>query len=71
MTPELLSNTTAEAEALSYLRRESLDIYNRLHSIEEDVKFVNQVRQAYPSFAFLREFYSFAWNPRTSADSAL
>ena len=53
--PELLSKPAAESEALSYLRRESLDIYNRLHSIEEDVAFVNQVRLAYPEFAFLRE----------------
>ena len=57
-TLKLLSKPSVETEALSYLRRESLDIYNRLHSIEEDVLFVNQIRLAYPDFAFLRADYS-------------
>jgi len=39
---------------LSYLRRESADIYNRLHSIEEDIAFVNRVRKAYPEIPILR-----------------
>jgi len=42
--------------ALSYLRRESADIYNRLHSIEEDVAFVNRVRKAYPEIPILRSW---------------
>ncbi|VDC05117.1 unnamed protein product [Peniophora sp. CBMAI 1063] len=56
-----LSKPAVEAEALAYLRRESLDIYNRLHSIGEDVAFVNQVRLAYPAFAFLPNLRCGAW----------
>ncbi|EAU91904.2 tRNA a64-2'-O-ribosylphosphate transferase [Coprinopsis cinerea okayama7 len=33
------------SNALSHIRKESLDIYNRLHSIKEDVEFVNQVHE--------------------------
>lgn len=40
--------------ALSYLRRECADIYNRLHSIEEDAAFVNRVSKAYPEIPILR-----------------
>ena len=45
----------ANAEALEYVRKESLDIYNRLHSILEDVRFVGQVHDAYPELPILRE----------------
>ena len=34
--------------------RESLDIYNRLHSTQADIAFVNQVHAAYPSFPLIR-----------------
>ena len=39
---------------LGYLRKESLDIYNRLHSIEEDIIFVDQLHDAYPTYPILR-----------------
>ena len=42
-------------QALSELRKESLDIYNRLHSIAEDVTFVNEIHEAYPRLPILRE----------------
>ena len=45
----------ANAEALAYVRKESLDIFNRLHSIAEDVHFVREVHQAYPELPILRE----------------
>ena len=45
----------ANAEALEYVRKESLDIYNRLHSILEDVRFVGQVHDAYPELPILRK----------------
>ena len=45
----------ASAQALAYVRKESLDIYNRLHSIHEDVQFVQQVHSAYPKLPILRE----------------
>jgi hypothetical protein len=54
MTMDLLSKPPIEAEALAYLRRESLDIYNRLHSIDEDTFFVLRVRETYPGLAFIR-----------------
>ena len=43
------------AQALAHIRRESLDLYNRLHSIAEDVEFVNTVVNAYPDLPVLRE----------------
>jgi tRNA A64-2'-O-ribosylphosphate transferase len=45
---------TSESSARAHIRRESLDIYNRLHSIQADIAFVNQVRAAYPSFPLIR-----------------
>lgn len=46
----------ANAEALEYVRKELLDIFNRLHSILEDVRFVDQVHKAYPDLPMLRTF---------------
>ncbi|OSC96513.1 initiator tRNA phosphoribosyl transferase [Trametes coccinea BRFM310] len=51
----------ANAEALAYVRKQSLDIYNRLHSIQEDVRFVLQVHQAYPSLPVLPNLRCGAW----------
>ena len=48
------SDSEKTENALSYLRRESVDLFNRLHSIEEDVTFVNRVRKAYPEIPILR-----------------
>jgi len=45
---------TSEASARAHIRRESLDIYNRLRSIQVDIAFVNQVRAAYPAFPLIR-----------------
>lgn len=45
---------TDRNKTFSHLRKESLDVYNRLKSIEEDIKFVNQVHDAYPDFPLLR-----------------
>jgi tRNA A64-2'-O-ribosylphosphate transferase len=42
------------SDALSYLRKESLDIFNRIQSIEEDVSFVRQVNNAYPGVPIIR-----------------
>ncbi|KAF8199530.1 initiator tRNA phosphoribosyl transferase [Pholiota molesta] len=54
--------------AFAYLRKESLDIYNRLHSIEEDVVFVEQVHKAYPNIPLLPNLRCGAWytNPALS-----
>ena len=45
-----------DTNVLAYLRKESLDIYNRLHSINEDVHFVQLVHEAYPKIPLLRMF---------------
>ncbi|KAI0279088.1 initiator tRNA phosphoribosyl transferase [Russula aff. rugulosa BPL654] len=50
-----------ESSARAYIRRESLDIYNRLHSIRADVAFVNEVRAAYPSFPLIPNLRCGAW----------
>jgi hypothetical protein len=39
---------------LIYIRKESLDLFNRLHSIAEDIYFVNQVHDAYRNIPLLR-----------------
>ncbi|EIM80755.1 initiator tRNA phosphoribosyl transferase [Stereum hirsutum FP-91666 SS1] len=58
------------AEALEYLRKESLDIYNRIHSIQEDIAFVESVREAYPTLTFLPNLRCGAWytNPAHSSN---
>ena len=43
-----------QAQALAHIRRESLDLYNRLHSIAEDVDFVRAVKEAYHDLPILR-----------------
>lgn len=48
------SHDTGGSDTFSILRKESLDIFNRLHSIEEDVAFVRQVQKAYPTIPLLR-----------------
>lgn len=58
--PGLLSAKRETASALSQLRKESLDLYNRIHSVAEDVNFVNQVLSAYPHLPVLRKDYPFA-----------
>ncbi|KAK7472369.1 tRNA A64-2'-O-ribosylphosphate transferase [Stygiomarasmius scandens] len=47
--------------AFSQIRKESLDIYNRLHSIEKDIEFVNQVHAAYPQYPLLPNLRCGAW----------
>ena len=42
------------SNVLSYLRKESLDIFNRIQSIEEDISFVRQVNKAYPGIPIIR-----------------
>ena len=44
----------ANAQALAYVRKESLDIFNRLHSIQEDIRFVECVREAYADLPIIR-----------------
>jgi len=46
-TEEVLGLHAGRSVALNHLRKESLDIYNRLHSIAEDIDFVKTVRSTY------------------------
>ncbi|KAI0943916.1 hypothetical protein AcV7_001869 [Taiwanofungus camphoratus] len=50
-----------EELALSHLRKESLDLYNRIHSIFEDVAFVNEVRASYPQLPVIPNLRCGAW----------
>ncbi|KAF4614241.1 hypothetical protein D9613_007737 [Agrocybe pediades] len=58
------------AEALSYIRKESLDIFNRLHSVEEDIAFVRHVHEAYPDIPLLPNLRCGAWytDPKIATD---
>ncbi|THH18669.1 hypothetical protein EW146_g2336 [Bondarzewia mesenterica] len=60
MMPDQESVLTVQGRALAYLRKECLDLYNRLHSIEDDILFVNRVRETYPAQALLRTHASFS-----------
>ncbi|EKM50028.1 uncharacterized protein PHACADRAFT_213797 [Phanerochaete carnosa HHB-10118-sp] len=50
-----------KSEALAYLRRESLDIYNRVHSIAEDCEFVKAACRAYPDLPVVPNLRCGAW----------
>ncbi|KAF7350966.1 Initiator tRNA phosphoribosyl transferase [Mycena sanguinolenta] len=50
-----------KAMLFAFLRKESLDLFNRLHSIAEDVLFVNQVHAAYPAIPILPNLRCGAW----------
>ncbi|KAI1791152.1 initiator tRNA phosphoribosyl transferase [Ganoderma leucocontextum] len=51
----------ANAQALAYVRKESLDIFNRIHSVQEDIRFVGQVHEAYPGLPILPNLRCGAW----------
>lgn len=55
-------------DALRYLRKESVDIYNRLHSIEEDIHFVQHVRAAYPMYPIFPNLRCGAWYTNPELD---
>jgi hypothetical protein len=51
------------SSALVQIRKESLDTYNRLHSIEEDIAFVNLVHDKYRDLPLIREYATFQCIP--------
>ena len=53
-----MGRTDGVALAFTELRKESQDLYNRIHSIAEDAAFVDQVRRSYPSLPLVRESYT-------------
>ncbi|KAI6046423.1 tRNA A64-2'-O-ribosylphosphate transferase [Pisolithus marmoratus] len=56
-----MSSRDLTAVAFAELRRESQDIYNRIHSIAEDAEFVKQVHQHYRDFPLLPNMRCGAW----------
>jgi hypothetical protein len=50
----LTMSQMSDASVRAHIRRESLDIYNRLRSIQVDIAFVNKVRGAYPAIPLMR-----------------
>jgi tRNA A64-2'-O-ribosylphosphate transferase len=44
-----------QTQALAELRKETLDVYNRLHSIAEDVEFVNKIHRHYSNIPMIRK----------------
>lgn len=49
------------AQALVELRRESLDLFNRLHSIAEDIEFVSSVHDSYEDVPIIRKWSAFVF----------
>ncbi|KAF8905037.1 initiator tRNA phosphoribosyl transferase-domain-containing protein [Gymnopilus junonius] len=58
-------------DALTYLRKESLDIFNRLHSVREDIQFVYQIHAAYPDTPILPNLRCGSWytDPKIAVDT--
>ncbi|KAI6094631.1 tRNA A64-2'-O-ribosylphosphate transferase [Pisolithus croceorrhizus] len=56
-----MSSRDLAAIALAELRRESQDIYNRIHSIAEDAEFVKQVHQHFRDLPLLPNMRCGAW----------
>ncbi|TCD69514.1 hypothetical protein EIP91_007444 [Steccherinum ochraceum] len=59
----------SQTDALALIRKESLDIYNRVHSIAEDVGFVDHVCEAYPELPVVPNLRCGAWyvSPSTAS----
>ncbi|KAL4071269.1 tRNA A64-2'-O-ribosylphosphate transferase [Scleroderma yunnanense] len=56
-----MASRDSAAIVLAELRKESQDIYNRIHSIAEDAEFVKQVHQYYPNLPLLPNMRCGAW----------
>ncbi|KAH8115303.1 initiator tRNA phosphoribosyl transferase [Phellopilus nigrolimitatus] len=50
-----------EHHALTQIRKQALDPYNRLHSIAEDIEFVGSVHEKYASYPILANLRCGAW----------
>ncbi|THH04313.1 hypothetical protein EW145_g5614 [Phellinidium pouzarii] len=56
-----LQRKKIEHDALTHIRKQSLDTFSRLHSIAEDIKFVRSVRDEYASYPMLANKRCGAW----------
>jgi hypothetical protein len=54
---EHISLRQLESQSLNLIRKESLDLLNRLHSIAEDALFVQRVHKIYPTLPVIRSFF--------------
>ncbi|KAI0343279.1 initiator tRNA phosphoribosyl transferase [Trametopsis cervina] len=61
------SSATLHSQALAELRKESLDLYNRLHSIAEDIEFIDSLRDHYANIPIIPNLRCGAWYVRTTA----
>jgi hypothetical protein len=52
--PGKMLTTFCDKRSLVEIRKESLDIYNRIHSIAEDALFVEQVAEQYGGYPVIR-----------------
>ncbi|KAG6828845.1 hypothetical protein H0H92_006604 [Tricholoma furcatifolium] len=59
------------SSVLQALRRESLDVYNRLHSIEEDAIFVSYVHNFYPNIPLVPNLRCGAWYANPTIASSI
>ncbi|KAF7289305.1 Initiator tRNA phosphoribosyl transferase [Mycena indigotica] len=57
----MFNHESDDREALKQLRKESLDLYNRLKSIELDISFVNDMHKAYCDIPILPNLRCGAW----------
>lgn len=49
-----MSTALYDKKGLAEIRKESLDIYNRIHSIAEDALFVQEVAEQYNGYPVIR-----------------
>ncbi|KAL1659817.1 initiator tRNA phosphoribosyl transferase [Schizophyllum commune] len=71
--PELLFSRDAYGgrDVLEHIRKENLDLYNRLHSIDHDARFVDEVHKHFPSLPLIPNLRCGAWytNPSIATDT--
>ena len=55
--PKTMSGSPHDRKELTEIRKEYLDIYNRIHSIAEDTLFVQRVAEHYCGYPVIRAVY--------------
>ncbi|KAL1678999.1 initiator tRNA phosphoribosyl transferase [Schizophyllum commune] len=69
--PELLFSQDGGRDVLEHIRKENLDLYNRLHSIDHDARFVDEVHKHLPSLPLIPNLRCGAWytSPSITTDT--
>ncbi|KAL1691818.1 initiator tRNA phosphoribosyl transferase [Schizophyllum commune] len=69
--PELLFSQDGGRDVLEHIRKENLDLYNRLHSIDHDARFVDEVHKHLSSLPLIPNLRCGAWytNPSITTDT--